>query len=277
MRNFRAVAGSAIVSGCLVAGNLCTGSAAAQTAEPVGPPLQLLQLTHPGKSQGSPRTKLAAKTSTKPATKHEAKHEAKTLTAEKRTTRSHAAVAERKPHHLQSVARASEPPTTESTSATAANNSPPPAPTTTTVDATTLAPATQPEPVPQAAAVPQAVVAPQVVAPVAPSTPSQLIVNGQTVQVASADEANEMDLAANDAAAANDATFGSKPASNTVTGQAAELPAKAYVASEATTEAPKGASSTSWLLQVLAALGGAVAAGAVAWFLIGSTPQRTPG
>ena len=35
--------------------------------------------------------------------------------------------------------------------------------------------------------------------------------------------------------------------------------------------------STSWIMQVLAALGGAVAAGSVAWFLIGSTPQRTYG
>jgi hypothetical protein len=35
--------------------------------------------------------------------------------------------------------------------------------------------------------------------------------------------------------------------------------------------------STSWILQVMAALGGAVAAGSVAWFLIGAAPQRTYG
>jgi hypothetical protein len=33
----------------------------------------------------------------------------------------------------------------------------------------------------------------------------------------------------------------------------------------------------SWIAQVLAALGGAVAAGAVAWFLIGGGPVRTYG
>ena len=35
--------------------------------------------------------------------------------------------------------------------------------------------------------------------------------------------------------------------------------------------------SVSWILEVLAALGGAVTAGSVAWFLIGSSPQRTYG
>ena len=40
---------------------------------------------------------------------------------------------------------------------------------------------------------------------------------------------------------------------------------------------PNEVGSTSWILQVLAALGGAVTAGTVAWFLIGGTPQRTYG
>ena len=35
--------------------------------------------------------------------------------------------------------------------------------------------------------------------------------------------------------------------------------------------------SASWIAQVLAALGGAVAAGTVAWFLIGGGPQRMYG
>jgi len=33
-------------------------------------------------------------------------------------------------------------------------------------------------------------------------------------------------------------------------------------------------STTSWILQVLAALGGAIAAGTVAWFLMRSAPPR---
>lgn len=39
----------------------------------------------------------------------------------------------------------------------------------------------------------------------------------------------------------------------------------------------KAVGSTSWIAQMLAALGGAVAAGVVAWFLIGSGPVRTYG
>jgi len=35
--------------------------------------------------------------------------------------------------------------------------------------------------------------------------------------------------------------------------------------------------SASWIAQVLAALGGAIAAGTVAWFLIGAGPVRTYG
>jgi hypothetical protein len=45
----------------------------------------------------------------------------------------------------------------------------------------------------------------------------------------------------------------------------------------ARTQAPNEVGSASWILQVLAALGGAVTAGTVAWFLIGGTPQRTYG
>ena len=35
--------------------------------------------------------------------------------------------------------------------------------------------------------------------------------------------------------------------------------------------------SASWIAQVLAALGGAIAAGVVAWFLLGTGPQRMYG
>jgi hypothetical protein len=52
--------------------------------------------------------------------------------------------------------------------------------------------------------------------------------------------------------------------------------AEAVVAAQAPrSTSPVG--SASWFAQVLAALGGAVAAGSAAWFLIGSAPQRTYG
>jgi hypothetical protein len=129
-------------------------------------------------------------------------------------------------------------------------------------DATTLAP------------VQQTPAAPQIVAPTA-GTPSELIVDGQTIQVASADEANEIDLAANDAGVASAVSPGPKLASNTPATAVAEPAPKPESASAAVveTQTPK-VGTTSWILQILAALGGAAAAGTVAWLLMRSpAPQ----
>jgi hypothetical protein len=38
---------------------------------------------------------------------------------------------------------------------------------------------------------------------------------------------------------------------------------------------PSPAGTSAWVAQLLAAIGGAMAAASVAWFLIGSAPQRT--
>ncbi len=131
-----------------------------------------------------------------------------------------------------------------------------------TADAATLAP------------VQQMPAAPQIVAPTA-GTPTELVVDGQTVQVASADEANEIDLAAGDANVANAASRGPKLAS-TVPPTATTAPAaKLESASAALVEAQTPeVSTTSWILEILAAIGGAVAAGTVAWFLMRSAPPR---
>lgn len=96
--------------------------------------------------------------------------------------------------------------------------------------------------------------------------PSAVVVNGQTVQVDPADHVNAMDLAAGKAppAATPDDRTDTAPAPQTVL--AAPLHRDAD---------PVG--SASWIAQVLAALGGALAAGTVAWFLIGSGPTRMYG
>jgi hypothetical protein len=96
--------------------------------------------------------------------------------------------------------------------------------------------------------------------------PSAVVVNGQTVQIDPTDHVNAMDLAAGDAppAATPDDRTDTAPAPQTVL--AAPLHRDAD---------PVG--SASWIAQVLAALGGAVAAGTVAWFLIGSGPTRMYG
>jgi hypothetical protein len=280
MRNFRVVAGGVIVCGYLFASGMFVGGAAAQTTESVGGPMQLLQLLKPGraaevkprsKPTAKPHAKLAAKPvakssakssakfSAKSSIKSSAKTAAKTRIASRKKLRSHIMVAERKRHQLQSAVQVAETP--------ASDNAWPAAPTATPVDAATLAP------------VPQTPSAPQIVAPVAGATPSELVVDGQTIQVASADEANAIDLAANDASAvASDASLGPVTASNAAMTEVADPAVKSEPTSAAVAQA-QGAdvSSTSWFLQAMAALGGAVAAGSVAWFLIGSAPQRMYG
>jgi hypothetical protein len=261
MRRFRVLVGSAAVCGCLFASGLFTGGAAAQSAEPVGGPLQLLKLMHPGKSEARPHVKLAKPATAKSATERSAKSSTKTRMASRKKPRSYFAVAERKRRQVESALQAAAPPPPPASDNTS-NNSWPAAPTAMTADAATLAP------------VQQMPAAPQIVAPTA-GTPSQLVIDGQTVQVASADEVNEIDLAASDAGVANAASRGPKLASNTPASAVAESAAQSEPTSAALVEAPTPEmSTTSWILQVLAALGGAIAAGTVAWFLMRSAPPR---
>jgi hypothetical protein len=113
----------------------------------------------------------------------------------------------------------------------------------------------------------------------AEATPSALVVGGRTVQLALPNDANEIDLAANDpptqaSAATPDGAAASTPAIRDLT----EAQPKSDSVRVATAQQPASeVGSTAWILQVMAALGGAVAAGSVAWFLIGAAPQRTYG
>jgi hypothetical protein len=105
--------------------------------------------------------------------------------------------------------------------------------------------------------------------PAAATAPSELVVDGQTVQVASPDDVNAIDLAANDHdGAAKAATPGG-------VGQP-ERAVQAMIATRDSQDA-NTVGSASWIAQVLAALGGAIAAGVVAWFLIGPVPHRIYG
>ncbi len=271
MRHFRAVAGGVIVCGYLFASGMFDGGAAAQT-EPAGMPMQLLQLLKPGKTaEVKPRSKLAAKSharlaaravgkssiSIKSSIKSAVKSSANARIASRKMARSHTMVAERKRHRLQ--------PAVQTADASGFANAWPAAPTAVAADATTLAPALQTP-------------APQLVAPVAAATPNELVVDGQTVQVASADEANEIDLAGNDASVASDASLGAMTASHTAMTEFTDAAVHPELTSAVVSQAQNAdVGSTSWFLQVMAALGGAVAAGSVAWFLIGSAPQRMYG
>jgi len=97
-------------------------------------------------------------------------------------------------------------------------------------------------------------------APIAENaSPRAVVVDGQTVQIAAPEDVNEIDLAAAD-----------QPKDNMTAEPAPTVVAAAH-------EDKNQVGSASWIAQVLAALGGAIAAGSVAWFLIGASPQRMYG
>jgi hypothetical protein len=100
---------------------------------------------------------------------------------------------------------------------------------------------------------------------------SAVVVGGETVQVASPNQVNALDLAADD-------TLTQTPAAVPADGADAAPAAQTVLAAPLHQDAgPDAVGSTSWIAQAMAALGGAVAAGAVAWFLIGSGPVRIYG
>jgi hypothetical protein len=266
MRNVRAVAGGVIVCGYLFASGMFAGDAAAQTAaaEPAGQPMQLLQLLRFGRTDADPRAQMAAR----PVARSSARSKNhRTLAHMARTYRTHLAL-RRKTRPIMSAEQQQQPqqleaplqPGPQVAEASVADNAPS-GPTAMTVDAATLTPA------------------PQIVAPVAASAPSELVVDGQTIRVASAAEANEIDLAANDASvAASDASLVTTTARDPAMTEMTEPAAKSDSTGATVSQAQSAEiGSTSWFLQAMAALGGAVAAGSVAWFLIGSAPQRMYG
>ncbi len=240
MLNIRIVTAGAIFSAFSLISGLAVSDAEAQTAPAVtaGKPVQLLP---PTKAKTKPQAKLAAK----PV--------GRTRTASRSRMRPHSIVADRKrPHAPAQIAQAPALP----------GGALPAAPTAALTEISTAMP-TPPQPA----------------APPAELAPSELVVGGHTVLVASPDDANEIDLAANEAGAQpsvaprDRAAASPPPLSDITEAQPKSDSARAATAQQRGSEV----GSTSWILQVLAAFGGAVAAGSVAWFLIGAAPQRTYG
>ncbi len=133
---------------------------------------------------------------------------------------------------------------------------------------TNIWPALEPDAVPVVQAVPVVATDPVSQPQPAPSEPDlkELVVDGRTVQVDSPTDVNAMDLAAD------------KPSAAATKNDSADGTPAAQPAAHATavqSKSPVG--SASWIAQVMAALGGAVAAGSIAWFLIGSAPHRMYG
>lgn len=237
MLRIRIVSASMIAA---VAVALSLNAAAAQSGDTAGQPLALLAGLHP------PHT-AKADTHAKPAhrkvARFERKHSGK---------RSHA-VAAAEPAAPAAPAPTPFPnnawPTTPQSAPDNTVAAEPPA-TSTPVVATPVVPTIQPGP-------PAPPAAQTASSAVTDATPSTIVMNGQTVEIASPDYLNAIDRAAED----NRDTPATMPTVQTLLATPVRDDAS-----------PVG--SASWIAQVLAALGGAVAAGVTAWFLIGPDPQR---
>ncbi len=107
----------------------------------------------------------------------------------------------------------------------------------------------------------------------AETAPNELVVGGQAVQVVSPDDANEIDLAADIPEVPPSKGPRSDFAEEVRALEPAAETAIAAVTAQARDAGP--ASTSAWVAQLLAAVGGAMAAASVAWFLIGSAPQRS--
>jgi hypothetical protein len=256
MLSLRGVTAGAIV---LFMSSAAIEGAVAQTAttDAPGKPLQLLRII-----EAPARPKAVA---------HNRIHAALHRVAAVRSVKRHTVVAEAK---------------TEQSTPTAQDTTP----TVSADDADTPAPASF------AAAEPAAQAAPSPGAPVM----GPLVVGNQAVEVASQTDVNALDLAADKTAdapanaapvntASDDAAPSAKmaamsgPAATVVSDTASKSDSiKADFAAPAPEaakiEATKAAvGSPGWIAQVMAALAGAVAAGSIAWFLIGAAPRRAYG
>lgn len=256
MRSFRIVA-AGLVTAIAVALTISGTRAQAATTAQVGKPLPLLAGLRPPHEIKHPANKHTVHVRTAPVTvkKTAAKKTRRHRIAAAHTRRISAAKTAKHEHRARAIAAsafAEEPP-----AQTAANLEP-------TRD-WPAADATSP---PDISAAPGPAIPPSNLDP----NPSGTVADGPTVQADA--QVNSLDLAAQrDApppvpvATSNDgitATPTPAPISQTA------LAAPAHRQADST-------GSASWMAQVLAALGGAAAAGAVAWFLIGGGPVRTYG
>ncbi len=238
-----AVAAAALL---FVAAAITAAAAQTATSQPAGKPLQLLQIVEQP-SKAKPHVKAVAKSAVKRSSKVAAR------------TKKHTHLAALRRHRPQLPVQAA-----------AATPAPTPAPV-----PDSILPAANPAMTTEIAGEPAVQPAPAV------PGPHEVVVAGQTVKLAPPDEVNEIDLAANDAAPqTSDAApvriiAGTPPLSETSDSTPKSDSMRAFAVAQP--QQPNEVGSTSWILQVLAALGGAITAGTVAWFLIGGTPQRTYG
>jgi hypothetical protein len=111
--------------------------------------------------------------------------------------------------------------------------------------------------------------------PVVDTDPNGILNGGHAVPVAMPNPAKSAASAPTPAVAQPPAPTPSAPVKMAAAGPATPKPAVRAMLVKPSTPSPVG--SASWIAQMFAALGGAIAAGAVAWFLIRPAPERNYG
>ncbi len=239
------VAASAIVAVFLIMSGMAVGGAMAQTAANGAPgqPIQLLPIAQQGKA--------AAKSAAKPVDKSSVK----SRVALRRKTKAHVSVAAARARHHAAPQVADADPASRSAAPTA------PAAAAPADDPASAAAASRPE-----------------AGPPEPIPAGAPIAANHATQVTAPRAAKESDLVAPDAGVAlNAASPTAVAAAAPSMREVADVTPKSDSADAAGAPRQSEVGSVSWILQVLAALGGAVTAGAVAWFLIGRSPHQTYG
>jgi hypothetical protein len=249
MRSFRIV-GAGLVTAIAVALAVNGTSAQAATSAQVGQPLPLLAgLRPPHESKHPVHAKTAHPTIKRTAAK-KSRHGRMVAEHRRHIPARKVAKNEHREHAIAASAFAEEPP---------AQTAPNPAPT------DDWLPANAPSSADSAAAPAPASLPSASPPPNVDPTPSAMEGNGQPAQMNSPNQPNPPDPAARH----------DTPPATAPNDQAAVTPQTVLAAPVHQDVSP--ADSSSWIAQVLAALGGAAAAGMVAWFLIGSGPMRTYG
>jgi hypothetical protein len=266
MLTFRIVAAGAILFAMAGAASAQSDTSQAPSQDP-GKPVSLLQMLF------KPATAETSNTAEAPSAAEAPAPAATETTA-------HTRIVHRHWHHLRSASKKSHPAQNEAATTTPApqndsaqtNVTPPSADTNGVPAAATFdAPATASWPSAQATAS-------------ALSEPSAMVVDGHTVQITSQDEINALDLAASSAAtdtppqpAAGQADIAADaPATADNIAAADSKPADTPVIAFAERE-DTGNSRDVWYEDLLATLGGVLAAASAAWFLLGSAPPRRDG
>jgi hypothetical protein len=239
------VTASTIVSAFLIISGMTVGSATAQTAAngTPGQPIQLLPIARQRQAAAQPAAKSVAQSSIRSGI------------ALRRKTKSHVSVANARARHHAALQLADADPVSHSASPTPPTAAPADVP-------TIAAAASQPE-----------------TAPPERAPPGAAIVDDYAAQVSAPQAVNESNLAASDADVPVNATSPTVAAAKAPSMRdIADVTPKSDSTNVAVGRRQSGeVGSVSWILQVLAALGGAVTVGSVAWFLIGPSPQGTYG